>query len=545
MLTVFENVKNIIVWIRNAVPFEKRNIYFVYTVILIATSLDNLNSISMLTMSENIQSEFNTTSSTASWVLSGYALTLGSFILITGKIADVIGPHNIFLIGLTIVWICALICALIPHTSIITLIVFRALQGIGASSLVPSMIAITANYFSGKRSKYLSYAIMGMLLALVSSLGVGTLLGGIFSLTSIGYKSFFYFVFSVGFLCDLILFFLIIPIEKTDDHQKLKMKNIDYVAAFLVISGTLLIILGLTNGGDNWKSSKAIAPLIVGVFTCIIALLFEGIYLKRYKIKHLTQDTDLDSNSDWRLSVDLLFPPEILKIPNFLPFLLSSGLYYSTLIMIVSFGVQYYILIEHNSPLIASLKVFPVSVGLTFGAIIYKESYYKKIGFKNMFILSAVLTLCGTIWYSRTNYTINNSYWKYGLVSLFMYGYGNNIFFNIYFKVIIDNTPLHLQGVVNGIFQTSSQVLLAVSNALVPSILGNVTVAYTSSEKEKLHYKLLNVLYVVMGFEISILFMMVFFVKYSEKNTDNFSVNDEIIYQENIEIDDFEKFGGK
>lgn len=533
---MFNKIKDTVVWIRTAVPLEKRNIYFVYIIILLAASLDNINAVSILTMSENIQYAFNSDSSTTSWVLSSYALTLGSCILVTGKIADVVGPHNVFLGGLTVVWICALICALLPHSSIIALIVFRALQGIGASSLVPSMIALTANYFSGERAKYLSLAVMGMLLALVSSLGIGIVLGGVFSLTSIGYKSFFYFVFAMGLFCDILLFLLIIPIEKTDGHNHLKMKNIDYIAAFFVVVGTLLIILGLTEGGEGWGSAKAIAPLIIGLFTCLIAFLFDSVYLKRFKVKNNYKAIE----SDWRLSVDLLFPPEIVKIPNFFPFLLTCGLYYGTLIMLVSFGVQYYTLIEHNSPLIASLKVFPITVGLTFGAIIYRESYYKSIGFKKMFILSNILVLCGTIWYSRTNFGIHNSYWKYGFISLFIYGYGNNMFFNIYFKVVIDNTPLHLQGVINGIFQTFSQVLLAVANALVPSIVGNITVANTLIEKEKLHNKLINVLYVVMGFEVFTLILMVFFVKNSKKDIDSkeFDVDNNLDLElENVKIE--------
>lgn len=126
--------------------------FVVYAIILSGTVLDNLSSASALTFSANIQKQFNTDSSTTSWVLSGYALTLGSFIMVSGKISDVIGPHNLYLIGITIFWISALICACIPHTSIVALIVFRAIQGIGASTLIPSTIALTANYFTGPLS---------------------------------------------------------------------------------------------------------------------------------------------------------------------------------------------------------------------------------------------------------------------------------------------------------------------------------------------------------------------------------------------------------
>jgi MFS family permease len=521
MIKLFQKINHIYTWCRTVIPIERRNIFVVYGIILLATSLDNLNSGASITMSRNIQEKFNSDSSTTSWQLSAYALTLGSFIMVSGKIGDVIGSHNLFLMGINIVWICALINACIPHNSIIVLIVFRAIQGIGASFLVPSMMSLTANYFTGDRLKYLSFAIIGMIITLTSTLGLGIILGGAFSLTSIGYQSFFYYVFAFGLICNILLLFLIIPIEKTEGHNKLSLKNIDYIAAFLSIVGLLLIILGLTEGGENWKSPKAIAPLIIGFFTFLSSLIFEGVYIKRYRVKHSSQDPD----SDWRLRLDLLFPPELVQISNFLVFLLVCGIYYATFVMITIVGVEYYTLIEHNSSLIAALKVFPISFGLIFGGLVYRESYYKKIGFKNMFILSAILSLCGVIWYSRTNYNINNSYWKYGFISLFMYAYGINIFFNIYFKVVVESTPLHLQGVVNGIFQTCSQVLLAVGNALVPSILGNIDIAYTNEEKQKLHDKFQIILYVVMGFHVAVLIIMVLF--YKDKTNKN-SSNDEI-----------------
>lgn len=512
-INLLHQIQQLLNWPQQLVAVEKRNVFVVYFLVLLATSLDNLNSTAALTMTANIEKEFHTDSSTASWVLSGYALTLGSFIMISGKIADIIGPHNLFLIGLTSVWICALICACIPHSSIITLIVFRAIQGIGASSLVPSTIALAANYFTGRYAKYLPAAIIGFIISLTGTLGFGIILGGAFSETLIGYRSFFFFVFAFGFFCDLVLLFLIIPIKKTTEHANLKMKNIDFIGSALVIVGILLIILGLTEGGENWRSPKAYMPLIVGFFTFVCALVFEILYIQRFKTKH----RHLDKASDWRLQMELLFPPDIIRIPNFLPFLIVCGLYYATFTMMLAVGIEYYSFIEEASPIISAIKVFPLTVGLVFGAIIYRASYYEKVGLRNMFILSAALTLGSCVWFSRTNYEVLNSYWKFGIGSLFLYGYGMNIFFNIYIGAVVANTPLHLQGVVNGIYQTCSQVLLSIGNALVPSILGNLQRATNERMKHELHAKFQSVFYVIMGFHATVFFIMVLFVRNLKK----------------------------
>lgn len=509
MLACVSGIKNVALKGRSMVPLEKRNIFFIYFFILLGTTLDNLNNGTMLTLAGDIQERFNTDSSTTSWVLSGYALTLGSFIMVTGKIAGVIGPHNIFLCGLTTIWVCSLVCAVLPQVTIIPLIVFRAIQGIGASSLIPASLSLTANYFSGKRAKFLPTAIGFLLIALTSSFGVGIIIGGAFSLTSIGYRSFFYFSFAVGLLCNIILYFMIIPIEQTEGHKQLDLKNVDYVAALLVISGTLLMILGLTEGGEGWVSAKAIVPLIIGFLVVLAALFFEGIYLKRFRKKHTLQDR----NTDWRLSVEFLFPPEILHIPNIMVFLTVTGLQYATEIMFIASGVQYFMFVEHNSPILASVKIFPVCAGIIFGALTYRPWMYEKLNGNKLFVISAILSLVGVIWFSRLDYTVANSYWRYCIFSAFIYGYGINIFFNIYMNVVIESTPLHLQGVVNGILQTTSQVLLSIGNALVPSITGNVSYATTEEMKQYLQDKYRVIFYIMMGFQGVVLLLMIFCIQ--------------------------------
>ena len=515
-------VRTFMVWIRTVVPLQKRNVFVVYFFILLAAALDNMNTSAALTLSKDIEKTFNTNSSTASWALSGYALTLGSFILITGKLADIIGPHNIFLIGLCIIWICSLICACIPHTSIVALIVFRALQGVGASALVPSTVALAANYFTDDLSKYLAPALGGFIIALTGVFGVGVTIGGAFSQTSTGYRGFFWFAFGYGLILNIILLFLIIPVESRNGDKNMKLKNIDFVGGFLVIAGVLLVILGLTEGGENWRSPKAYIPLVVGFFTFLSSLAFEIIYLKRFQRKNRNKSNP----SDWRLQVELLFPPEIIKIPNFLPILIQCGFYYATFTMVL-IGIDYYTFIEENSPIIVAIKVLPLPVGLVFGALVYRTSYYNKVGLKNMLTLSSAISLGMCIWFSRIDYKSDHSYWKFGFVSLFLYGYGINMFFNIYFSVVVSNTPLHLQGVVNGIYQTCGQVLLSIGNALVPSILGNLEVATTEQAKQTLFNKFQKIFYVVLAFHAVMFLIMIFLVKNHKKENGSDEGNDE------------------
>ncbi|GMF08007.1 unnamed protein product [Ambrosiozyma monospora] len=178
----------------------------------------------------------------------------------------------------------ALICAVIEN-SVIALIVFRALQGIGASALVPSGIALTAGYFAHD-IKLMQKANRFLLIALTGALGAGTVIGGAFALTDLGYKSFFYFVFALDFVCAIFLFFMISPVTRYD---RLHLKDLNYGGVFVLVVGLLLVILGLTEGGHNWRKPEAYVTLPIGFILVFFVFVFETVYIRRFRIKHANE----------------------------------------------------------------------------------------------------------------------------------------------------------------------------------------------------------------------------------------------------------------
>lgn len=486
--------------------------------------MDNFNVTATLTSQISIQEKFNSTSTITSWVLSAYALTLGSCILIFGKLSDILGPHNIFILGLTTIWLCSLITAVI-NDSIIALIVFRAFQGVGASALIPSGFALTANYYSYNQ-RHLQLAISGLICALTASFGIGTIIGGSFALTSIGYKSLFYFVFGITFVFDLILVFIIIPIEKTAEHENLKVSNLDFPGVFLFIVGILLMILGLTEGGENWKSPKAYVPLPIGFILVLNVFIFESYYIRNYQIKTKSngiQPDSLNKFNKWKFKLDLLFPPECLKIPNFLTFLISVGLYYMTFTICITGQIQYHLFVENNSTIITAIKILPLSIGLVLSAVSYNKKIYDKIGTRFVLLFSSALTLGSYIWMSRLKYSSYKGYWKFEFFSIFLFGFGTNIFFNVYLNVVLSNTPLHLQGVISGIYQTFCQVSLCIANAIVASLLGSLHFATDIKDMEDMHSRFNNIHYLGIGCMATALIILLLFTK----NTSNGKIDNE------------------
>src|SRR5213078_5344921 len=79
----------------------------------------------------SIQKDLHINESTVQWLLTAYAITFGGFLLLGGRMADLLGRRRIFVAGLILFTLASLTCGL--ATSAGVLIAARAVQGLGAA----------------------------------------------------------------------------------------------------------------------------------------------------------------------------------------------------------------------------------------------------------------------------------------------------------------------------------------------------------------------------------------------------------------------------
>jgi EmrB/QacA subfamily drug resistance transporter len=88
---------------------------------------------------------FHTGLSGLQWTIDAYLLTMGALLLLGGSIGDLFGRRRAFIVGLGLFSVASVLCGLAPSSG--TLIVARALQGIGGALLVPESLALIAATF--------------------------------------------------------------------------------------------------------------------------------------------------------------------------------------------------------------------------------------------------------------------------------------------------------------------------------------------------------------------------------------------------------------
>ncbi|KAG0045018.1 hypothetical protein BGZ83_009736, partial [Gryganskiella cystojenkinii] len=144
-----------------------------------AQMLDIINVSSVTIVLPNIMRDVGFEVDQLQWVASAYSLAYGAFLLLGGRLGDLFGHRNIYILGVTWFSIWAVVSGV--SSSPVMISIARALQGMGAGFTVPSALAIlTTTYPVGpERTKALS--IFGGTAAVGSVVGV--LLGGVLGST--------------------------------------------------------------------------------------------------------------------------------------------------------------------------------------------------------------------------------------------------------------------------------------------------------------------------------------------------------------------------
>ncbi|KAF5425560.1 MAG: MFS family permease/MFS family permease [Candidatus Methanomarinus sp.] len=147
-----------------------------------------------------IDTEFAVDAMLLSWIATSYLLAAAVFLVPFGRIADIYGRRKIFIYGIVIFTISSFFCAISP--SIIVLIIFRILQGMGSAMIFGTSVAIVTSVFPvGERGRALGINVTAVYLGLT----LGPFLGG-FLTQHFGWRSIFLINVPLGII---VIFFTI------------------------------------------------------------------------------------------------------------------------------------------------------------------------------------------------------------------------------------------------------------------------------------------------------------------------------------------------
>lgn len=237
--------------------------WFVLLAIGVGTFMSALDGSVVNTVLPVIQGTFGSKVATVEWVVTIYLLAVSGLLLSVGRLGDIRGHKAVYVSGFAVFVLSSALCGLAP--SVTTLVVFRAIQALGAAMLFANSQAIlTKNFPATQRGQALG------LQATMTYLGltVGPSLGGWLTV-QMGWRSVFYINVPVGSLA-LLLSLRFIPRDPAAEHAE----RFDLAGAATFMGGLIALLLALNQGHAWGWASQAILVLSVVAVSLLGAFVF-------------------------------------------------------------------------------------------------------------------------------------------------------------------------------------------------------------------------------------------------------------------------------
>jgi EmrB/QacA subfamily drug resistance transporter len=369
-----------------------------------------------------------------SWVVNAYTLVFGGFLLLGGRLADLLGRRRMFVYGMWLFALASLLGGLAQ--SDVWLIAARAVQGLGAALISPAALAILTTTFAEGSERNKALGVWG---AVAGSGGaVGVLLGGMLTEWA-GWEWVLFVNVPLGVAAALIAPRLL------GESRDESMPSFDIAGAVSVTAGLALLVYTLVDANDaGWGSTQTLA---LGALSLVLLAAF--VFVERRRRYPLVPFS--------------IFRLRTLRGANVIGLLLGMALF--AMFFFISLYMQQ---VMGYEPLKAGLAYLPLA-GLIIISAGGASQLVARFGFKPVLIAGMVLIAGGLYWFSHVS-APGGSYVGDVLFPSMLAAVGLGLAFVPVTIAAVTGTSHSEAGLASGLINTSQQVGGALGLAVLATI---------------------------------------------------------------------------
>jgi EmrB/QacA subfamily drug resistance transporter len=213
----------------------------------------------------SMQKDLNFSTQNLQWVVSAYSLTLGGFLLLGGRMADLYGRRLLFILGLALFSLASLAGGLAPSN--VWLIIARAVQGLGAALVAPATLSLITTTFAEGSARNKAFGLVGALAS--AGFAAGAILGGLLT-AGPGWRWVMFVNVPIGIAAVLATPFLL-----RESRARVDQRRVDVFGALTVTMGLIVLVYTLSKGNEvGWLSLQtfgllALAAALLAAFVMI------------------------------------------------------------------------------------------------------------------------------------------------------------------------------------------------------------------------------------------------------------------------------------
>ncbi|MEU8960035.1 MFS transporter [Streptomyces sp. NPDC048518] len=200
------------------------------------------------------------------WVINGYVLMAGGFLLLGGRLADMFGRRRIFMVGVICFGVASATCGAAMSSGM--LVSSRFVQGLGEALCGPAALGMIPILFPDARERMKALGVWGGTAALGGV--IGSVVSG--ALTEyVDWRWIFYINIPIA-----VAALILVPRVMPESRMEREGRSVDVVGAIAITGGLVAVVYGLIKAADHsWSSSTVLIPLLGGIGVLLLAALWE------------------------------------------------------------------------------------------------------------------------------------------------------------------------------------------------------------------------------------------------------------------------------
>ncbi|WP_405502928.1 MFS transporter [Streptomyces niveus] len=350
-----------------------------------------------------------------SWVINAFLLTFGGLLLLGGRAGDILGHRKVFITGTVLFTLASALGGLAPTAE--TLVVARALQGIGAALAAPTGIALLAANFEEGKARNRAFAIYSTVAG--SGLALGLVLGGVLT-TGLSWRWVLFINIPFGAL-------VVALAPRFIDETGRNPGRFDIAGALTSTVGMTALVHGFIRVSENsWGDPVALVSFAVGVVLMAVFIAVE------------------------RRADQPVMPLRLFTRRT------RAGAYVNLLLIAATLTSMWFFLVQFlqgvlgYGPLVTGLAFLPMAAAV-FASSQFVPRILPRFGTKPVAISGVVLVGVATVWLTRLS--VDSDYPTDVLGPLVLFGLGAGLALVSHNLVVMSEAAPEESGATSGVLQ--------------------------------------------------------------------------------------------